>query len=702
MEVDASNDGLGAVLSQEQDGRIRVIAYASRGLRGAEKNMENYSSRKLELLALKWAVAEKFREYLIASTFTVYTDNNPLTYMQSKCKLKAVEQRWVSELASFNFSIKYRAGKHNQNADALSRMTSSKEDWAVCDVNEVEVELAAKLDTTPVPEEARAELLQSAVFLADTNSVHVSEIVAGPMSESATSLPHWDEDHLARLQREDTTIGRLVHYRTAGGKPSKRERRRETRKTRQLINQWERVVEKRGVLYRRCTDNSGQDHLQLLLPSSVRGELLKGIHDQCGHQGAERTELLVRERCWWPGLHQDVKQYVSECERCVVAKGPYLPVRTPMTSIQATKPLEVLAMDFTQLEPASDGRENVLVLTDVFTKYTIAVPTRDQKASTVVKTLVKEWFLVYGVPKRIHSDQGRSFEAELVQELCQMYGVKKSRSTPYHPQGNGQCERYNRTLHDLLRTLPPHKKRRWPEHLRELCYAYNATPHSSTGYSPYYLLFGVDAKLPVDILLPSGLDEPVTSNGEWLTQHQNRLRDAHRQAQERLQAAAVMRKRQYDGRQRAGPDHIDIGERVYLKSHPHGRKKIQDRWNNKVYKVINRRDNVYQVEPADGTGQTKTVNRAELQVCPKPALRQPVPRRPRPDRAPPLLDSSSDESSEEGDVVVHIHPRAIEEGPQARPAPDEPPRPPVRRSVRTTRGQHRNRFRELRSTINPY
>jgi len=122
VEVDASNDGLGAVLSQEQDGQVRPKAYASQALRGAERNMENYSSWNLELLALKWAVTEKFREHLISSTFTVLTDNNPLTYLQSKSKLKAVEQRWVSELASFNFNIKYCAGKQNTNADALSHL----------------------------------------------------------------------------------------------------------------------------------------------------------------------------------------------------------------------------------------------------------------------------------------------------------------------------------------------------------------------------------------------------------------------------------------------------------------------------------------------------------------------------------------------------------------------------------------------------
>ena len=174
VEVDASNDGLGAVLSQEQDGRVRPIAYDSRALRGAERNMENYSSRKLELLALKWAVTEKFCEYLISSTFTVLTDNNPLTYLQTKSKLKAVEQRWVSEMANFNFSIKYRAGKQNTNADARSRINWKNLEER--DVDQVEVTLASSLNTTVISESVREQLLQSAVFLAENPSAVVEQL----------------------------------------------------------------------------------------------------------------------------------------------------------------------------------------------------------------------------------------------------------------------------------------------------------------------------------------------------------------------------------------------------------------------------------------------------------------------------------------------------------------------------------------------
>lgn len=129
-------------------------------------------------------------------------------------------------------------------------------------------------------------------------------------------------------------------------------------------------------------------------------------------------------------------------------------------------------------------------MTDVFSKYTQAVPTKYQSAITVAKTLVESWFYRFGVPKRIHSDQGRNFESALIRQLCSLYGIEKSRTTTYHPQGNGQCERFNRTLHDLLRSLPPEKKWAWPKYISQLVWAYNTTTHRSTGHSPYSLMLG--------------------------------------------------------------------------------------------------------------------------------------------------------------------------------------------------------------------
>lgn len=130
LETDASNLGLGAVLSQGRGGGglQRPIAFASRGFRLSERNMTNYSAIKLELLALKWAMTEKFREYLLGHKVTVYTDNNPLRYLES-AKLGAVEQRWVSQLALFDYELK--PGTANRNADVLSRLPVPPTDRSV-------------------------------------------------------------------------------------------------------------------------------------------------------------------------------------------------------------------------------------------------------------------------------------------------------------------------------------------------------------------------------------------------------------------------------------------------------------------------------------------------------------------------------------------------------------------------------------------
>ena len=126
LETDASDVGLGAVLSQRIDGKLRTIAFASRTLSTGEKNKANYSSKKLEFIAIVWAVSDKFRHYLMGSKCTVYTDNSAVAYISRKGELTALEQRWVARLAPFDLDIKYRAGSLNQVADALSRKRSSE------------------------------------------------------------------------------------------------------------------------------------------------------------------------------------------------------------------------------------------------------------------------------------------------------------------------------------------------------------------------------------------------------------------------------------------------------------------------------------------------------------------------------------------------------------------------------------------------
>lgn len=624
LEVDASHGGLGAVLSQEQGGKVRPVAYASRSLRPTERNMTNYSSMKLEFLALKWAVAEKFREYLWGNKCVVYTDNNPLSHLAT-AKLGATEQRWASQLASFDISLRYRSGRSNGNADGLSRQ------------NTADTPLQSLLPGTAV-----TASLQQAV-------ASVPTLRAGQSLISA--LPSHTPADLGGLQLADPIVGKALHFWRRKRRPGPEERKQLSKQVLILIGQWGRLVEQEGVLYRRIfRKEGGEAVLQLVVPTCLHHEVLTQMHTEHGHQGIERTTELLRLRCYWPGITADVVRWCQDCERCKLAKDVKPGAPSFMGHLLAARPNEILALDFTLLEPSASGHENVLVLTDVFSKYTLAVPTRDQRAATVAKVLVEEWICKFGVPGRIHSDQGRCFESLLLQQLCSFYGVQKSRTTPYHPAGNGQCERFNRTLHNLLRTLPVSRKRDWVACLPQLLFCYNSTPHQTTGESPHFLMFGQEPRLPIDFLL-GRVPEPIAGEvHDWIFEHQTRLRVVGEKVGERLQLAADRRKANHDANAIDAP--LEEGQRVYLRDQTvRGRHKIHDLWSPVVYQVIKAPPtggSVYTIAPEGEPQQVKHVHRTMLKACGERAPSGRV----ESEASPVVGNSPEDDNSDAEDLFV--------------------------------------------------
>ncbi|KAL0202987.1 hypothetical protein M9458_001005, partial [Cirrhinus mrigala] len=662
LDIDASHTGLGAVLSQEDGGKLRPVAYASRGLREPERNMDNYSTMKLEFLALKWAVTEKFRDYLIGNKFTVFTDNNPLSHVKT-AKLGAVEQRWASQLAMFDFEIVYRPGRKNGNADALSRQK----------------------------------------FIGGEQQGGLEKMVPTMIVNAISVFPEFQQQDVQRMQEQDPLISRFKFYWNRGGGPDKGERREESKDTLELLRQWDKVEEFEGILYRVVADARGGWVKQLLLPQVLKQEVLGQLHDHQGHQGIDRTFKLVRQRFYWPGMYQDVQDVCKNCLRCIVSKDVQPKVRTVMNSIQASKPLEVVALDFTMLERSQSGKENVLVITDVFSKFTVAIPTADQRAVTVAKVLVKEWIHRYAVPARIHSDQGRCFEAEIVQQLCKVYGMQKSRTTAFHPQGNGQCERFNRTLHDLLRALPREKKLRWDEYLHEVVFAYNTTENATTGFSPFFLMFGRSPDLPIDHLLFGGCRRGEEGTTEtWVAEHQHRLQQAYNLTQKRLQNMTKQRQRRQQGVVKDVS--LNPGDLVYRRNRRvRGRNKIQDVWEDLPYYVLERLDPdkaVYKVVPVDRSQPPKNVHRLELRRC-GPLQRELIVSRQHQgtesSTSMAQLETESDTDWEELRVMVPENlssgvTSVEEEGPRVEEQAVQSTEPEftVRRSQRATAGQHGN------------
>ena len=182
-------------------------------------------------------------------------------------------------------------------------------------------------------------------------------------------------------------------------------------------------------------------------------------------------------------------------------EGDYTKPNTIPAVIIASNPINLECDDFTKAGPLQDGKENILVLTDAFTKFRQVFVTPNQKVITVAKILVDKWFYVYSIPSCIHSDKSSSFDNEIMSHLYAMYGIEQSTTMPYNPCGNASTERLNHTLIGLLKSLSKQQKSNWPLHLSSLVFAYNATLHDVTGYQPYELMFGHKAPTICDAWL---------------------------------------------------------------------------------------------------------------------------------------------------------------------------------------------------------
>ena len=174
-------------------------------------------------------------------------------------------------------------------------------------------------------------------------------------------------------------------------------------------------------------------------------------------------------------------------------------------------PLQLVAVDIVgPLTPSKSENTYILVASDYFTRWVEAYAIPNQEAVTVANKLVDEFFCRFSVPEQLHSDQGRQFEANVMQEVCRLLQIDKTRTTPYHPQSDGLVERFNRTMLAMLASTVEEDPSNWEQHLRKVCMAYNTSVHPSTGYAPFYLMFGRLARLPVDIMYGSCPTEPVS------------------------------------------------------------------------------------------------------------------------------------------------------------------------------------------------
>ena len=563
LHTDSSTEGLGAVLYQKQDGKLRVIAYASRSV---TKTESNYPTHKLEFLALKWTICEKFHEYLYGSTpFEVYTDNNPLTYVLTTAKLDACGQRWVAKLANYNFTIQYRSGQSNVEADALSRISWPK---VLDGTDTVDVE---NMDT---------HIVNAIITGAQSKSSLIESISSSPEIVPKELISDSNEPPLDwfKLQRADPNLATIIHLMESDQLYKRKPYKKDSADVKSLLRIKKSLVLTKGILFRKSfTDNTSSKKIiwQLVIPKTHRHKAILGCHDEVGHQGRVRTLSLLRERFFWPNMQVEATQHIAKCSRCLKRKST--PQVAPLQPILVSQPLELVHLDYLTLEPSKGNIENVLVITDHFTRYALAYASKTQTAQATARILWDNFICHYGFPEQFISDQGRNFESDLIQELCKIAGVKKLHTTPYHPQSNGQC-----------------------------------TKHASTTYSPYYLMFGRHPRLPIDVAF--GLHKPNCSDNcsksRYIQKLRRRLNYAHKKASKYSSEQAQKYKTSYD-KSVKGPQ-LQVNDLVLVKIVAHkARHKIQDKWESEEYIVIEQPipgTPVYRVRPVTGT-KVRTLHR---------------------------------------------------------------------------------------------
>ena len=662
LHTDASSTGLGAVLYQEQEGQQRVIAYASRGLSRSESR---YPAHKLEFLALKWAITEKFNDYLYGTSFTVVTDSNPLTYLLTSAKLDATSYRWLSALSTYSFKITYRAGRQNADADGLSRrphgelssdLMSQKEKERILRFTEQHLESpnVITIDQHTVQALNDRQLVCSAPDSPDYALVHSLSMSADSIPDSfaadeqfATVVNQLNPLNIADKQRADPVLRHIIAQLETGESPPPC-LREQLPDLPLLLRDLNRLELRNNILVRRRQQGSQLQH-QLVLPHECRADVLSSLHDHMGHMGIERTLDLVRTRFFWPRMANNVLTKVRTCERCVKRKA--LPQRAaPLVNIHTSHPLELVCMDFLTLEPDKSKVKDILVITDHFTKYAVAIPTPNQKAKTVAKCLWENFFVHYGIPQKLHSDQGPDFESRTIKELCALAGIQKIRTTPYHPRGN-PVERFNRTLLDMLGTLAEKEKSHWKDFVKPLVHAYNCTRNDTTGFSPYELMFGRQPRLPVDLVFGLPMSQPNQNHSEYVQKLRSHLEKSYQLASENTEKSMQKNKTRFDRNITASV--LEVGDRVLVRNvRLRGKHKIADKWEPNIYVLVKKATNlpVYTVRPEHADKPIRTLHRDLLLPCgylPATSEVQPEPAKRPVTRAVPATDPENELSDDE-------------------------------------------------------
>ena len=580
LDTDASDTAIGAELIQVQDDVERVISYSSYILTSAQRN---YCTTRKELLAIV-RFTRQFRHYLLRRKFFVRTDHSCLRWLMGFKNPTGMLARWLEELSQYDMVVLHRQGKDHGNADALSRIpdkevycqyymagckpedlpcggcrfcTRAFQQWSRFEFRRVLTEQKNSYDNRMnLVKNQDDEINRLMLVFKTEGSYNLAEEglalpVVRQVVEDAIGLLHtYTSQEMRELQLADPDINCLLQWMEHQTQPSQRELHLSSPAVKYFWANQKLLQVKDGVLHYRWVEEVNTRSL-LVVPNSLKKEILHRCHDLklSGHNGMAGTFQRLRRAHIWYGMRTDSKLYVKSCKTCSRQKKANVKARAGLGMYHAGAPGERLHIDILGPFPESKkGNRYILVLICQFSKWFEAYALAHQTAEETARLVVDNFVSRFGAPSLIHTDQGRNFTSALFQGVCELLEITKTRTTPYRPCSNGQVERYNRTLLQLIRC---HLKEnnRWDEDLALLTSAIRSVPNRQTGFTPNMMMLGREVRHPADLLYPS--DSPEESHpSEFVQKLRERFLSAHALVRERLQ-----------GTQQRQKDYYDIGKR---------------------------------------------------------------------------------------------------------------------------------------------
>ena len=446
LYTDASLSGLGAILSQIQNGAERVISYASIQL---NRSQRNYSVTELEMLAIIWSTT-KFRPYLYGTHFTIKSDHHSLCFLMSLRDPNSRLARWALRMSEYQFTIEYKSGKKHLNVDCLSRYPVEEPQ----DVEEMPLLLMQEQEQEQEQEE---------------DEVQDFEI------------------NIQEMQSRDRWCIRITKMLTENNE-----------------NYTTKYVIEDNRLFRKVFNDNRKEIKLLCVPAELRKDILHTMHADIvsGHLGFIKTWLKVRERFYWPQVENTVRRYVQQCSTCQRRKAEPGRKKGLLQSIPTGLPMDMCAMDFLgPLRVSKNGKRWIIVFVDYASRYLITQSLVDSTAESVAQFFVYDVVLKYGAVKKVVTDKGRQFISNFLKAVMDLFSTIHIKSSGYHPQTTGLAEKSVGNVTNMIAMYVNSNQDNWDTTLSFITFAYNSAVQRTTKMAPFMTMFGRPPVLPVDVVM---------------------------------------------------------------------------------------------------------------------------------------------------------------------------------------------------------